>query len=298
MSFSSDVKEELCDVQERARHCNIAELLGLLCFGGSLVKSPEGIQVSFENVHESIQRKYFTLIKKTLSMSECNLPVLSMEDSRQLLEVLHIPAQSTEYTIDGILLQQTCCKKAFLRGAFLSAGSVSDPDKSYHFEIITHREDLAKVLSECMIALGLDAKEVPRKQYRVVYLKEGSQIVETLGLMGASRAYLSFENTRILKDMRNSVNRRVNCEAANIQKTVGAAVRQVEDIRLIEEKMGLSSLPDLLREMAEVRLQYPDMPLKDLGGMLNPPVGKSGTNHRLRKIGEIADALRAKEDRT
>ena len=139
---------------------------------------------------------------------------------------------------------------------------------------------------------GVDAKIVERKKHYVVYLKEGAQIVDMLNVMGAHVALMNLENVRILKEMRNSVNRKVNCETANISKTVNAAVRQVEDIQLIVEKQGMSSLPENLQEIARVRMENPDMPLKELGALLTPPIGKSGVNHRLRRIGEIADRLR------
>ena len=143
-----------------------------------------------------------------------------------------------------------------------------------------------------MIFFEMDAKIVERKSQAVVYLKESNQIEELLGLMGASVAYLKFENIRIEKEMRNSINRQVNCETANIGKIVSASVRQLEDIRLIEETRGLKSLPPNLREIAVLRKTHPDMGLKDLGNLLDPPVGKSGVNHRLRRIGEIANSIR------
>ena len=142
----------------------------------------------------------------------------------------------------------------------------------------------------------MDARIVQRKKSYVVYVKEGAQIVDLLGLMGASRAVMELENIRILKEMRNSVNRQVNCETANINKTVNAAVKQIEDIRYIERVKGFESLRDNLAEIAGLRLQYPEATLKELGMMLNPQVGKSGVNHRLRKLSVIADELRENEE--
>lgn len=183
-------------------------------------------------------------------------------------------------------------KKTLLTEAFLSSGSLSDPEKSYHFEIVCREIGKAQELIEIMREFELDAKLVERKAHYVVYLKEGEQIADMLRIMGAYRSCMDFENVRIVKEMRNSVNRQVNCETANIHKTVGAAVRQIEDIRLIEERQGLSELPKSLREMAEIRLQHPDAPLLELGNYFSPPIGKSGVNHRLRKITEIAEKLR------
>ena len=141
-------------------------------------------------------------------------------------------------------------------------------------------------------SFDIEAKIILRKKYYVVYLKEGKAIVDLLNVMEAHVALMNLENLRILKEVRNSVKRRVNCEAANISKTVNAASRQIEDIELIKKLYGLENLPENLREMAEIRLEYPDAPLKELGELLEPPVGKSGVNHRLRKLGEMAEKLR------
>ena len=191
-------------------------------------------------------------------------------------------------------MQNSCCRRAFIRGAFLSAGSMSDPEKSYHFEIVCATEKKATQLMEIINSFDIDAKIVPRKKNYVVYVKEGAQIVDMLNIMEAHVALMNLENVRILKEMRNSVNRQVNCETANINKTVNAAVKQIEDINYIQETVGLESLPANLQEIAEVRLKYPEAALKELGTFLEPTVGKSGVNHRLRKICEIAEEMRGK----
>ncbi len=182
-----------------------------------------------------------------------------------------------------------------LRDAFLSSGTMSDPEKSYHFELIFREKKEAEQMLAVMERLSLTGKTMERKGHIVVYLKESEEISDALKMMGAYRCCMEFENARILKEMRNSVNRKVNCETANIHKTVGAAVRQLEDIHLIEEKTGFSELPKPLREMAEIRMRYPDATLAELGTYFVPPVGKSGVNHRLRKIAVIAEKLREKE---
>ena len=195
-------------------------------------------------------------------------------------------------TVEGLLIQQSCCKRAYIRGAFLASGSISDPEKSYHFEVVCRTMEQAKQLQDVINSFEMEAKIVERKKHFVVYLKEGSQIVDILNVMEAHVALMNLENVRILKEMRNSVNRKVNCETANISKTVNAAVKQLEDIVYIRDTIGLDALPDGLREMAELRLEYPEAPLKELGTYLNPPVGKSGVNHRLRKISTIAETER------
>lgn len=196
--------------------------------------------------------------------------------------------------IHNVVVQNVCCKRAFIRGAFLSAGSISDPEKFYHFEIACASMRKAKQLQGLMASFDIEARIVLRKRYFVVYVKEGSQIAELLQIMEAPVALMELENIRIVKEMRNSVNRQVNCETANINKTVSAAVKQMEDIRYIQDTIGLESLPENLQEMARVRLERPEATLKELGEALEPPVGKSGVNHRLRKLSLMAEDLREK----
>ena len=186
----------------------------------------------------------------------------------------------------------SCCRRAYLRGVFLCVGSMSDPSKGYHLEMVCENKEVADQIAQILTTFDIEAKTICRKKYFVVYIKEGSAIVEFLGICEAHVSLMEFENLRILKEMSNSINRKVNCETANIAKTVRAANRQVEDILLIQKVYGFSKLADSLRQMAEVRLEYPDATLQELGELLDPPVGKSGVNHRLRKLSEIAADLR------
>ena len=197
-----------------------------------------------------------------------------------------------ERRIYAPVVSSICCRRAYLRGAFIAAGSVSDPEKNYHLEFVLGDAAMAQQLRDLVNSFGLEAKVVERKEHFVVYLKEGEQIVDLLNVMGAPLALMDLENVRIVKEVRNDVNRRVNCETANLSKVVGAAVKQLEDIAYIEKTIGLSNLPEQLEEMARVRLEYPDTSLKELGSYLATPVGKSGVNHRLRKISSIAETLR------
>ena len=279
MSFSSEVKEELFEHIGKSRHCQLAELAALISW--------EGENSLLDEKKYAIYRRIFdTESLDENAMKKMYEAVKMWDEDRQL------PVEVE--SVDGLLLQQSCCKRAFIRGAFLAAGSISNPDKSYHFEIVCRFLAQAKQLQEVIHFFELDAKIVERKNHFVVYLKEGSQIVDILNVMEAHIALMNLENVRILKEMRNAVNRKVNCETANISKTVNAAVKQVEDIIYIRDTIGLDSLPDNLREMAELRLEYQEAPLKELGTYLNPPVGKSGVNHRLRKLSMIADSERAK----
>lgn len=196
------------------------------------------------------------------------------------------------YEISPKIVCDDKTKRAYIRGAFLGGGSISNPEKAYHLEFVTHNDSYAHNISKIINSYGLDSKVIQRKNSYIVYIKEGEQIIDLLNIIGAHSSLLELENVRIMKEMRNNVNRLVNCETANLSKTVNAAVRQVESIKLIQNEIGLQRLPKNLRDVAELRLKFPDESLKELGEMLNPPVGKSGVNHRLRRIEKIADELR------
>lgn len=287
MSFSSEVKEELERQISPARHCQIAELAAILNFCGQSGRDKEGrYTIGFQTENISVVRKGFTLLKKTYNI-ETDVAV-----SDEQMQALHQKIGSLEEPVSNLLIKNSCCQRAFLRGAFLSIGSMSDPQKSYHLEFVCTDEDKARQLQSVIQGFGIDAKIVLRKKYYVVYLKEGESIVDLLNICEAHVSLMKLENMRILKEMRNSINRRVNCETANITKTVNASARQVEDIEYIRDHYGFQRLPDSLRQMAEIRLENPDAPLKELGEYLDPPVGKSGVNHRLRKLSELADRLR------
>lgn len=316
MSFSGMVKDELSKHVGSARHCRIAETAAILSACGRLEQYHDGserLRVQTEN--EAVVRKCFTLLRKTFNieteiairenshLKRGNVYFIEISDKAQIQAVL----QGTKLSVSGntggalnlnnsLVIQQNCCKRAFIRGAFLSSGSISDPEKGYHFEIVCPKEYKAQQLQEIIRSFNIDAKIVLRKKSYVVYVKEGAQIVDMLAIMEANVALMNLENIRILKEMRNSVNRKVNCETANINKTVNAAVKQMEDIKLIEQTVGFQSLNEGLSEIAELRLQYPEATLKELGMMLSPQVGKSGVNHRLRKLSALADELRENKE--
>lgn len=313
MSFSSKVKDELSRQVNPARHCQIAEIAAILSLCGKIKISDQdhfSIEIHTENV--AVARKYFTLLKKTFNigtdvsirrgayLKRNRSYIVAVREHEDAIRVLQAAKLLNEYgevsenlsVVRNVVVQNTCCRRAFIRGAFLASGSISDPEKFYHFEIVCATQPKAEQLRELIATFDIEAKIVRRKKYYVVYIKEGSQIVDILNVMEAPVALMELENIRIVKEMRNSVNRQVNCETANINKTVSAAVKQMDDIRYIQAVIGLDGLPDNLREMALVRLERPDATLKELGEALNPPVGKSGVNHRLRKLGILADDLR------
>lgn len=315
MSFSGNVKKEISTQCNGARHCQIAELAAIISMCGSIgISSQGGYSIKIHSENLAVTRKCFTLIKKTFNIEadisirrniskQSSAYAVVVQQHEQALRIL----QATKLTdgsqvgfeeipiVNPLVVQQTCCRRSFIRGTFLAAGSMSNPNKSYHFEIVCGTEKAAWKIQELICSFSMDAKIVQRKKSYVVYIKEGSQIVDILNIMEAHISLMELENVRILKEMRNTVNRKVNCETANINKTVSAAVKQVEDITYLRDTIGFERLPEGLKEAALTRLSHPDATLKELGELLSPPVGKSGINHRLRKLGEMAEEARQKQ---
>lgn len=329
MSFSTKVKEEISRHLSRSRHCQIAEFLAVVLATGEVEIANGGVRLFLRPENELVENKLCLLIDKLFDqkISVCQhskyIEVADQGMVEELLQTVKLSdyvdyleenwldeeelAQIEEDSIIYVsmhavslqncrfpwqVIQKTCCKKAFIRGLFLASGSVNDPNKAYHFEIVVKNREMAETVREVLASFDIDAKIVKRKKSYIVYLKEGSMIVDVLNIMEAHVSLMDMENIRIIKDMRNGINRQVNCETANIKKTVNAARRQIQDIEYIERTKGLKYLNDSLRELAQIRVDKPDANLSELGQMLNPPVSKSGVNHRLRKIGSIAEALR------
>lgn len=318
MSFSKNVKEELAKQVSMARHCQIAEIAAIISLCGSISINEENqyfVKINTENL--TVAKKYFMLIKETfnaspeillrrnLNLKKSKVYTVVVRDSKVSLKILEAAKLLDEdgeireilSLTDNLIIRNACCRRAFIRGAFLASGSMSEPAKTYHFEIVTTTMEKAEQIQSIICFFDIDAKIVVRKKYFVVYVKEGSQIVDLLNIMEAHVSLMELENVRILKEMRNSINRQVNCETANINKTVAAATKQIEDIQYIKDTIGFSKLSEGLEEIARLRLEHPDASLKELGALLSPPIGKSGVNHRLRKLGEIADNLREEKER-
>ncbi len=309
MSFSSEVKEELSRIIPQGRHCQIAELAAILSMCGKvLVNDKEQYQIGIHTENVFVARKCFTLLRKSFNIksdvsirqnhkknkfSTYTIVVRQHEEALRVLQATRLLHECQEMGGDLSLssnqvIQMECCRRAFLRGAFLTTGSISDPGKFYHFEIACATEKKAQQILEILGRFGLEGRQILRKKSYVAYLKEGSQIVDILNIMGAHIALMEMENIRIVKDIRNSVNRKINCEMANITKTVTAANKQVADIQYLSRRIGLEALPESLRQVAQLRLEYPDASLAELGELLCPAVGKSGVNHRLRKLSDMA----------
>lgn len=290
--------------------CQIAELSALIKVSGTLsLAGFQRIDLTVVTENPAIARRVFSLLKKVFginseihvkqnkNLKKTNTYLIQIPNATDLLTQLGIlESEEGVFAIkEGLssrIVKKDCCKRAYIRGAFLGGGSLSDPEKGYHAELVTHQEAFAESLVELFAFYDLGAKIIERKNQYVVYLKEGDQIVDLLNVIGAHSTLLEFENVRIIKQMRNDVNRLVNCETANMNKTVDASYRQVEDIKFIAETVGLSYLSDNLRSLAELRLENTEVSLKEIGEMLDPPVGKSGVNHRFRKIELIASELR------
>ncbi|WP_031516687.1 DNA-binding protein WhiA [Desulfofalx alkaliphila] len=310
MSFSVVTKNELARVMGTRRCCQLAELAALVKMDGTIQITGQKMALSIVTENAAVARKVFKLIKKLFGLQTEVMVRRKMRLKKNNVYLVRIPPQwgveniliklgmwdgkSAMYTtrVRSGLVAKECCRRAYLRGVFLGGGSISNPEDTYHLEIISNDEGHAQDIRNIMKKLNLKAKVSLRKNWYVVYLKESDQIVECLNNMGAHTALLNFENVRIYKGMRNQVNRLVNCETANLNKTVNAAVRQLENIQLIIRTMGLHKLPQGLRETAELRLNNPDISLKELGEMMEPPVGKSGVNHRMRKLEQIANQIR------
>ncbi|MDP4145047.1 MAG: DNA-binding protein WhiA [Bacillota bacterium] len=313
MSFSSKVKNEVCRYSDFSKEEAIAELSAIMKASGTLslagnkqfsfrvtTENPAIARLIFKLLKEHFDIHTKLMVKKSNSLKKNNIYMVVITEEmgvRSLLKDVGVLSEdndmlSLNYGIPSEIVKDGECKRSYVRGAFLGGGSISNPEKTYHLEFVTHDNQYAAELSQLINSFGLGSKVIQRKSSFVVYIKEGEQIVDLLNIIGAHSSLLELENVRIMKEMRNNVNRLVNCETANLSKTVNASVRQVESIKLIQKEIGLTRLPKNLREIAEIRLSYPDESLKELGQMLNPPVGKSGVNHRLRRIEKIAEELR------
>ncbi|MNM09377.1 Sporulation transcription regulator WhiA [compost metagenome] len=310
MSFAALTKKELTMI-ENGPCCDKAEMSALIRMNGSVQLSSKRIVLDISTENAAIARRIYSLLKKYYQVHTELLVRKKMRLKKNNVYIVRIPARVEEILndlkivsqgfvfndgIDESIVHKNCCKRAYLRGAFMAGGSVNNPEgSSYHLEIASMYEEHCKALVELADVFHLNARCIERKKGFILYIKEGEKIIEFLNLIGAYQALFKFEDVRIMRDMRNSVNRIVNCETANLNKTISAAVRQIENIKFLEKEIGLDKLPDKLREVAEVRLAHPDINLKEVGEMLKGTVSKSGVNHRLRKIDEMAEKLRAGE---
>ncbi|MBK3496007.1 DNA-binding protein WhiA [Viridibacillus sp. YIM B01967] len=311
MSFASETKKELTQVEADDESLK-AELSALIRMNGSLSFANRQLSLDIQTENAAIARRIYTvmkkfynyrielLVRKKMRLKKNNVYICRVrEGAKEILDDLEIVSGNFlfNHTISDELVKTTSSKRSYLRGAFLASGSVNNPETSaYHLEVYSLYKEHGEALADLMNKFELNAKTIERKKGFVTYLKEAEKISDFLSLVGAHQAMMKFEDVRIVRDMRNSVNRLVNCETANLNKTIGAAVRQVENIRYIDTSIGIDQLPEKLREIARLRVEYQEVTLKELGEMVSAgTVSKSGVNHRLRKIDDIADTLRRGE---
>jgi DNA-binding protein WhiA len=309
-SFASQVKKELTQLEVHPEHAK-AELSALIRMNGTLtiVNHQLGLDVQTEN--PAIARRLYALIRQ-LYKQEANLIVrrkMKLKKNNQYvvrlghdvkpmlqdLSILDPLGLSINTAVADNVLSEPQRMRSYLRGAFLAGGSVNNPETSrYHLEIYSLYADHNEGILQMMNHFDLNARTVARRSGMIVYLKEAEKIADFLNVIGATNAMLKFEDVRIMRDMRNSVNRLVNCETANMSKTVNAAQKQIDNIKFLQTHGGLEQLPPRLAEMAQVRVDNPEVSLSELGTMVpGGPISKSGVNHRLRKINELADKMRA-----
>ncbi|WP_047980802.1 DNA-binding protein WhiA [Ornithinibacillus contaminans] len=312
MSFASEIKKELTSI-EHEDCCNYAELAALIRMNGTVSVSQLRYTLDVQTENAAIARRIYTLIKasfsslpvellvrKKMKLKKNNVYIVRLkEDVHEMLTELEIMKDSYSFVreISERYLKKDCCRRAYLRGAFLAGGSINNPEtSSYHLEIFNTHEVHNAALCELLNSFDLHARELERKKGYIVYMKEAERITEFLNIIGAHNALFKFEDVRIVRDMRNSVNRLVNCETANLNKTIGAAFRQIENIKLIEKTVGLDALPEKLKEIAILRVQHEDVSLKELGELVSSgQISKSGINHRLKKIDEFAEKIKQGE---
>ncbi|MBQ2957724.1 MAG: DNA-binding protein WhiA [Clostridia bacterium] len=311
MGFSNDVKSELLREPMREECCARAEMCAFFMMAGSISLkgfSSYALTVSSENA--AVVRYGFTQIRQFLGIApelrtarttqlgehlryqmtvegEDAMRVmewLDMKDSEAFLGIRREPSEA--------ILEKDCCKRAYIRGAFLTNGWLNMPEKAYHLEFAVQDERHAEILAGLLSGFEIHAKAVLRKTQWVVYVKDYEQLSEALGVLGAFQAYMSLENVKILKQLHNNVNRQMNCDDSNTDKTVRAAEAQLQDIEYIQEHGGLDQMPRPLQQIAEARINYPDANLAELGALLDPPIGKSGVNNRIRRMMAFAQQLR------
>ena len=294
LSFSSKAKGELARKMPQAKCCQIAELSAFKEIDGVEPYKYEGeVVLEFNTEIASAARKIFKLIKNVCGINpEICVSKKSSFKKRNIYSVIVKREALYGSAVPDNAEMNPCCRRAYLRGAFLAGGSIIDPLRAYHLEISCTNPKCAQKTAGLMKKCGLKPGISRRKNSYVVYLKEAEQIAHFLNIIGAHSSLLSMENIRIYKGMRNRVNRLVNCETANMGKSINAALKQIEDIELIDRVVGIEKLPEKLYEIAKLRLVNPESSMKELGEMLNPPVGKSGVNHRMRKISFIAEKIR------
>ena len=309
MSFSSELKEELSKISNHNNECcKLAELAGYLITNCNVVKENGEfvLKMTTENV-SAIRRVYnafknlygiepITNVNKTNTenVSLYELTVQNKKDLQRIFSNALVNIDSNlQIIVDdyGKIKQKDCCKRSFIRGVFLGSGSITTPENSYHLEIVLNNVQNANFINGILHDIGINAKIIKRKKMTVIYIKDAEEISNFLALIGSNKGTISYEQTRVMKEYRNNVNRRINCEVANLDKTAMAASKQLNDILFLKKKNAFETLPKELKEIAKLREKYPQASFEKLGEMLEPKLSKAGVSHRFKKIATIAEEL-------
>jgi DNA-binding protein WhiA len=318
MTFSSKVKDELSRTEisdERSAKAEAAAFVRTV--GYITIKGLNKVEFEFLTENAAVARRIFKVLKaahninaavsvsKSNRLKKQNNYIIKIDEklTRQFLEETRmiedndLNIMNFNYKVPEDFIDSDLCKRAYIKGSFMGSGSISNPEKSYHAEFVSNKEAQSKTIQDILKTYGIIGKNISRKNNYVTYIKESEQISDLLALMGANNAVLDFENIRAVKETRNQINRVINCETANLDKIVDTSMRQINNIKILKKYKVIDQLPESLRELAYLRLKHSNASLKELGQMLNPPLGKSGVNHRLRKIEEIAEDLIEHEKR-
>lgn len=311
MAYTADVKSELMSSPVQKDCCAGAELTALLLLSGSISLCGLGrYRLTFGSENAAVVRYCFTQLKRAFALAPEIRAVRSNQRGEHIRYQLQLEGEEAARLLSRLglldpkqllgirmrpgraILSRECCRKAYLRGAFLACGWISQPEKAYHFEFAAPDEEQAKTLQELIARWDVQARISARKSQQIVYVKRSEDVETLLGVLGASSALLTFENVRIMKSLRNDLNRQMICDDFNTDKTVRAAAQQLDDIAVIEKYLGLGKLPASLRQVAEARVNSPDATLSQLGELMEPPAAKSAVNKRIRRLNELAQKLR------
>ncbi len=307
MSFSNEVRNELSHIIPSKSCCQRAELAAILALRGDLICREDGTRTLLAEAENAASaRKVYRLLKERCELQ----PTVRIKERKRFKKTRFYIAEAPvddkdirlmgelgiiekegklKREVDWTLLGKSCCKRAYLRGVFTCKGFINRPEGNYHLEIVLHDTRMAQDIKKILAKMGVEARIGERKNNLIVYIKDSEKIVDFLRVVEASKSLLEFENVRIIKSMRNQVNRQVNCETANLGKTIDASVRQVELIESLIAKLGINKIPHQFRDLAILRIDHPDSTLKELGVMMNPPLTKSGVAYRMRKLETFAE---------
>ena len=312
MSFSSELKEELSKLSNHNNECcKLSELTGYLITNCNVVKENGEfvLKMTTENI-SAIRRVYNAFkniygIEPTTNVEKNQLQggtlyELMVKDKNDLQKIFSNTLVNIDSNLQiiaddhGKIKEKDCCKRSFLRGVFLGGGSITTPENAYHLEIVLNNVQNANFINSILHDMEITAKIIKRKKMTVLYIKDAEEISNFLALIGSNKGTIIYEQTRVMKEYRNNVNRRINCEVANMDKTAMASSKQLNDILLIKKKHAFETLPAELKEIAKLREKYPEASLEKLGEMLEPKLSKAGVSHRFKKISLIAQEIKNK----